>query len=223
MAWFGLTVEEVLRVWNMRGEDFNSPPNGGVNNYATVIGNALTRAEQQVLSQLPERVVTLLSQVDGEYLTREADSGQTTMTTTHTTSNSAKLLLWKFSEGEWVIGQLKKTSDYRTTAFTVNGRTITLTTAAAEGDICVASYPVNLLNNCNSLHSPLLDFAAVELLTPRYPGFREDYQRRVELSKQWFAMIRAGETMLPELAKLDLVDEAEVDGGGMICTWRNPS
>jgi len=210
-------------VWNMPGEDFNSPPNGGVNNYETVIGNALTRAESRVLSNLPDRVVAMLDNIEYEYLTRDADSGQTTATLTHTTSNTAKVLLWQVSEGEWVIGQLAKSSDYRITAFTVSGKTVTLTNALAESDVLIASYPVGLRDDCNSLHSPLLDLAAVELLVPRYPDMREDFERRAEMTLRWLELVRLGETMLPEIARLDLVDETGVERGGMIVTWRNPA
>ena len=223
MAWFGLTVEEVLRVWNMTGEDFNSPVNAGVNNYATIIGNALSRAESRVLANLPDRVVAMLDNIEYEYVTRDADSGQTTATLTHTTSDTSKVLLWQFEENEWVIGQLAKSSDYRITAFTVSGKTVTLTTGMAEGDVLIASYPVGLRDDCNSLHSPLLDLAAVELLVPRYPDMREDFERRAEMTLRWLELVRLGETMLPEIARLDLVDETGVERGGMIVTWRNPA
>lgn len=228
MSWFGLTIQSALYAWAMDVSQFAEPPNGPVDNGATIIGDALTRAEAVVKGNLPTRALQLLSRIEGEIVVQDADSGQTTATLAIAASTTTQVVLWVFDEGQYYVNELRKASSYRLKAFTMaaDKKTITFTTALTEGQMVIASYPVGLVDNCPSLQSALLDVVAVDLLAPRYPTRPEvidALQAKRDGALSWLSAIREGDAMLPELMNVRLVvDAMPEDGGVTLSGWRNP-
>lgn len=224
MAYFGGSVAQCLYTWNMSAREFDDPVGGAVPNGEAIIAAALTRAEAQIKSMLPERALALLSRIEGEIIVPDADSGQTTASLTYSATTTSQVTLWKFSAGQVMVNQLYKASSYKFTDYTIaSKKTLTLTTALEASEVLVASYGVNLINDCPSLQSTLYDFAAVELLVTRYPEMRETWLAKVEGHKAFFAAMRNGDAMLAELSTLTLVVETEQTRGASAFTYRNPA
>lgn len=225
MSWFGLTEAQLLHAWSMDKNMFTEPVGGAVDNGSLIISEALTRAEATVKSQLPDKTLRMLSRIEGEVVVQDADSGQTTASLAISATTTSQIVLWKFSQGTFYSNELYKASTYRLKAFSVGAdkKTLTFTTALEVGDIIIASYPVGLINNCPSLQGLLLDIAAKELLVPRYPARAAEFGARYESALTYFAAMRSGNAMLPELMVLRMVEDLLPDRGKVtVATWRLP-
>lgn len=213
---FGLTPAMVASQLGMKLSSFDVGGEQG----AIILNRVIVEEGNALLSYLPRYAVRMLSEIEHQWIEKNAYEGQTRIYLSHTIVDDETLVVWKYGRNQRIYRKPYRGDRYQLTVntdYTVGPDRRYLAFGAgvlSVGDRVVATYRHNLLSDCASLRSILRSIVNYKVTAELLPDRSDRYQGQYEKAIEQLQMLGDRRSSIVELARVETMTDADIVAGG---------